>query len=116
MRSSQEMTEETGYSPTQGARCIPLGWSHPNPAILDNRCFSYVVGPVKKTQDQNLDLGEMIETFEIPISEIPQRILEGEISHALMLNTFFLLALQTQSGAKALTDQLLSFCRVQPPL
>src|SRR4051794_9571512 len=33
----RELAEETGYVPLPGARCEELGWTHPNPAILDNR-------------------------------------------------------------------------------
>jgi len=109
----REMKEETGYTPLPGAQCLKLGWTFPNPAILDNRCYSYVIGPVRKATDQKLDHGEMIEVVEIPISEIPDRILKGEISHALMLNTFFLLALKSEEASKALLGELTRFTRTE---
>lgn len=105
----REMEEETGYSPLPGARCISLGSSHPNPAILDNRVHGFVVGPVRKTHAQKLDEGEMIETVEIPIDEIPERILNGEISHSLMLNTFFFLALRNPEVSNRLRGELQAF-------
>lgn len=90
----REMTEETGYTPLEGARCVDLGWTHPNPAIQDNRCYSFMVGPVRRDREQSLDEGEMIDVVEVPIEEIPRRIREGEIRHALILNAFFSLCLQ----------------------
>jgi ADP-ribose pyrophosphatase len=109
----REMEEETGYTLLPDAQCIELGWNYPNPAIFDNRCYSYVVGPVKKTQIQNLDPGEMIEVIEVPISELPERILRGEISHSLMLNTFFLLALRSESASAALKSELNKLTRIK---
>lgn len=62
----REMTEETGYTPLSDARCVHIGSGHGNPAILDNLCHSYVVGPVRLTQKQNLDSSEIIEVITVP--------------------------------------------------
>jgi 8-oxo-dGTP pyrophosphatase MutT (NUDIX family) len=105
----RELQEETGYQTLPGAKCESLGWAHPNPAILDNRCYSLIVGPVKRTNSQSLDPGEMIEVVEIPISEIPAMILNGQISHALMLNAFFFLVLQKSESSQALVSRLSDF-------
>jgi ADP-ribose pyrophosphatase len=105
----REMCEETGYVPLPGSRCVRLGWTHPNPAILNNRCHAFVVGPVRREKAQNLDSGEMIEVIEIPIDEIQNYILSGEITHSLMLNTFFLLALKEGCGSDALASGLRKF-------
>jgi 8-oxo-dGTP pyrophosphatase MutT (NUDIX family) len=109
----REMQEETGYAPLPGAQCISLGWTFPNPAILNNQCFSYVVGPVKKVSQQKLDPGEMIEIIEVPLAEVPQRIIQGEITHALMLNAFFFLTLQSEKGASGLIQELSKWTRPQ---
>ena len=108
----REMTEETGYTLVPGARCVKLGASFPNPAIQDNRTHSFVVGPVRKTQEQKLDPGEMIDVVEVPFAQIPEMIRSGEISHALMLNAFLFLALEKGKGGDALTQGLDSFRRV----
>jgi len=105
----REMTEETGYEPVDGFQCLSLGWTFPNPAIQDNRCHSFIVGPVRRTREQKLDAGEMIDIVEIPIDEIPEKILSGEITHALMLNTFFFAALKSKDASGTLSDQLRSF-------
>jgi ADP-ribose pyrophosphatase len=107
----REMEEETGYSPLPGAKIQALGWTHPNPAILNNRCHSIIVGPVRRTREQKLDPGEMIEVVEIPISELPGRILKGEFTHALMLNAFLFLMLRNASGPDFLASQLEAFGR-----
>jgi ADP-ribose pyrophosphatase len=107
----REMEEETGYTLLPGGKCKYLGWTFPNPAMQDNRSHSYVVGPVKRTARQNLDAGEMIEVVEVPISEIPDRIRAGEISHALILNSFFFLSLETQEGSSGLLRRLNDFTR-----
>lgn len=108
----RELEEETGYSPLPGAKCVKLGWTFPNPAIMDNRCHSYIIGPVRKNRNQNLDPGEMIEVEEIPISKIPHLILKGQISHALMLNTFFFLALRSETVSNILMNELDQFSRM----
>ncbi|MBY0472071.1 NUDIX hydrolase [bacterium] len=105
----RELIEETGYAPEPGAECLSLGFSHPNPAIQNNRVHSFIVGPVKKKQAQNLDPGEMIEVVEVPLEEIPQRIVQGEITHSLMLNTFFYLLLKSDGGFEKLRSSLASF-------
>jgi ADP-ribose pyrophosphatase len=109
----RELAEETGYVPLPGAKSQVLGWTHPNPAILNNRCHSFIVGPVRKERPTQLDAGEMIETLEVSFAEIPELIQQGEITHALMLNTFFFLALQSDGGRRALTEQLAAFTQIE---
>lgn len=105
----REMTEETGYVPLPHARSQDLGWSHPNPAILNNRSHFFVVGPVSRQKTQNLDHGEMIEVVEVPISELGEWIAAGKISHALTLNALFALMIRVPQGLDALRDSLLGF-------
>lgn len=98
----RELEEETGYAPVDGFYVKALGWSYPNPAILNNKCHSFAVGPVKLKQSQKLDAGEMVEIVEVKIENIPDLIKEGHIRHALMLNSVFFLIFsdwRTSSGA-----------------
>jgi 8-oxo-dGTP pyrophosphatase MutT (NUDIX family) len=108
----RELEEETGYVPVPGAKCTPLGWSHPNPAILNNRCHSFIVGPVRRTREQKLDSGEMIEVVEVPLADLPGMMRRGEISHALMLNAFFFLLLHSDQGPALLQRELETFRRI----
>lgn len=112
----REMTEETGYVPLPGAKCLDLGWTHPNPAIMDNTCHSFIVGPVKKERNQKLDHGEMIEVFELDLEEFAEMVLKGQVTHALMLNAFFFLMLHSENGKKVLVDQLKQFTKLTPDL
>lgn len=105
----RELAEETGYEPLPGARCVRLGGVYANPAMQDNRCHSWIVGPVKKVRDQKLDAGEMIEVVEVPIAEIPMMLSKGEIDHALMLSGFFFLMLQDESAREILGRSLNRF-------
>jgi 8-oxo-dGTP pyrophosphatase MutT (NUDIX family) len=105
----RELKEETGFAPVDGARCLGLGFTHPNPAIQDNRVHAFVVGPVSRVEKQKLDPSEMIEVEQVPVEEIPSRILKGEISHALMLNTFFLLLLRAGGQPEKMIQELRAF-------
>ncbi|MBC7693024.1 MAG: NUDIX hydrolase [Methylotenera sp.] len=110
----REMTEETGYEALPGARVENLGWTYPNPAIQDNRCHSFVVGPVRRTHEQKLDPAESINVIEVPLEDIPGMILSGQLSHALMLNTFLFLLLRDQEKSKDPSNTLsLSLRRFQ---
>ena len=108
----RELAEETGYVPVPGARCISLGSPWANPAMQNNRCHAFVVGPVRRERKQELDPGEMIEVVEVPIRDLPGMVLRGEIDHALILNAFFYLMLSDGSGASLLERRLEEFARL----
>lgn len=110
----REMTEETGYVPIKNAKCISLGSTHPNPAIQNNSCHSFVIGPVEKREKQNLDPGEIIELEEVAIEDLPQIIRDGKIQHALMLVTFFLFLTQQKEFSALLRDGLKTLSRPTP--
>ena len=105
----RELAEETGYEPLPGALTRGLGWTFPNPAIQNNRCHSFIVGPVRKVRDQQLDHGELMDVVEVPIAELPERIRNGEIRHALILNAFLFLMLESDRCLEFLADGLTSF-------
>ncbi|OFZ80713.1 MAG: hypothetical protein A2583_06870 [Bdellovibrionales bacterium RIFOXYD1_FULL_53_11] len=107
----RELAEETGYVPVSGAKCRSLGWTHPNPAIQDNKCHSFAVGPVAKKKALSLDDGEMIETIEVPVEKIPALIGGKQMTHALMLNTFFFLMLKSPGGRSELVRALKKLMR-----
>lgn len=108
----REMTEETGYTQVAGGKCVDLGWSYPNPAIQNNRCSSFIVGPVKKTRQQNVDPGEMIETFEVTIEEMASLLADGKIKHALIAQAFLFLFLQDALSLERLKNRLHEFSNI----
>ena len=82
----RELGEETGY---QEAEIILLGSVHPNPAFLNNRCYTYLARDVFVAGKQKQDEKEDIEVLLRPLSEIPGLIREGAISHSLVLAAFY---------------------------
>ena len=82
----RELYEETGY---RSPRLALLGDVHPNPAIQNNRCYSFVARDVSLTGEQQQDEKEDIEVLLRPLSEIPRLIREGRITHSLVLAAFY---------------------------
>ena len=82
----RELAEETGYT---ARKVISLGNVQPNPAIQNNRCYSFLARDVRLTREQSQDEKEDIEVVLKPLSEIPEAIRNGEITHALVLAAFY---------------------------
>ena len=92
----RELLEETGYLAGKMER---LGAISPNPAIMDNRCHSYVATELSVRGKPNMDGTEEIEVVEVPLADVPALIGDGEINHALVVVAFtfyFGLVAQTQ--------------------
>jgi ABC-type sulfate transport system substrate-binding protein len=68
---------------------IPLGFVHPNPAIQNNRCYTFLARNAHPTGHRNQDEREDIEVVLKPLSDIPRLIREGTISHALVIAAFY---------------------------
>jgi 8-oxo-dGTP pyrophosphatase MutT (NUDIX family) len=85
----RELREETGF---QGTAPVYLGTIDPNPAVLSNRCHTYLVRDCRPTGDQELDPGEDIELALLPRSEVALAVADGRISHALVVCAFWWLA------------------------
>ena len=66
-----------------------MGNVQPNPAIQNNRCYSFIARDVRLTREQSQDEKEDIEVVLKPLSEIPAAIRNGEITHALVLAAFY---------------------------
>jgi 8-oxo-dGTP pyrophosphatase MutT (NUDIX family) len=90
--AERECAEETGFV-GEGA-AILLGENQPNPAFLDNTCYSYLWRDCRLQAAQNADEHEDIEVVEVPLEEIPTLIQTGVIQHALVLTAFFFLLLR----------------------
>lgn len=88
----RECIEETGFASEESP--ILLGINNPNPAFLNNQCYSYVWLNVKKKFEQKLDLNEVINVKLMTLNEIRSLINSGKISHSLVLNSFFFLFLK----------------------
>ena len=82
----RELIEETGYV---AEAILPLGWVHPNPAILNNRCYTFLAKNVTFSGARYQDDREDIEVLRRPLDVIPSLIREGEISHSLVVAAFY---------------------------
>lgn len=89
----RELLEETGYA---GEAWEPLGWVHPNPAILTNRCHSFLVRGVHPIAPIRNDADERTEVEVVPLGAVPGLIRSGRITHGLVLNAFHFLLLKEQ--------------------
>jgi ADP-ribose pyrophosphatase len=87
----REMIEESGYD---GDDVRPLGVIHPNPAILENRCHTFVAQGVRRVGDCRFDGTEECEVVLVPLDKIPERIRDGTITHALVVVAFHWLELR----------------------
>ena len=81
----RELLEETGYLAGKVER---IGAISPNPAIQDNLCHSYVATDLSARGAPLMDGTEDIEVVEVPLSQVPALIRDGEITHSLVVVAF----------------------------
>ncbi len=83
----RELEEETGFVPE---RVTSLGWSHPNPAIQDNRLHTFLALDCRLKHEARPDPSEDLEVVLVPRAQLPRLVREGQITHALVLAALFL--------------------------
>ncbi len=91
--AARELLEETGYQADKVAR---IGASSPNPAIFNNRCYTFAARNVTKGRDPIPDRTEDIEVVLVPLVDIPELIRKGKIDHAIVISAFYWFFLQHQ--------------------
>ncbi len=84
--AARELAEETGYT---GAEPILIGIVEPNPAIQNNRCFTYLIPEAHPSAPQQLDPSEEITLELSTYPQFHQLITTGQITHALVVNAFY---------------------------
>jgi 8-oxo-dGTP pyrophosphatase MutT (NUDIX family) len=87
----RELQEETGY---EAGEMVGLGYVHPNPAFLNNRCYTFIAQDARHTGHQTQDEKEDIEVLLKPLAEIPRIIREGKITHSLVVAAFYRLFME----------------------
>jgi 8-oxo-dGTP pyrophosphatase MutT (NUDIX family) len=85
------LEEETGY---RAGRLEPLGFSHPNPAILDNRLHSFLALDCVQVHAGAQDATEDIAVELVKRGELAELVKRGEITHSLVLAALYLEALR----------------------
>jgi ADP-ribose pyrophosphatase len=93
--AARELLEETGY---QAKKWLRIGVVNPNPALFNNRCYTFLAQDVKKVSDPTPDQTEDIEVGLIPLADIPGLILKGEINHAMVITAFIWYFLRYPEG------------------
>lgn len=84
--AARELLEETGY---QAMKVEKIGVSNPNPAIFNNRCYTFVARNVMKVRDPMPDQTEDIEVTLIPLTDIPELIRKRKIDHSIVISAFY---------------------------
>lgn len=85
--AKRELLEEVGYESDEWEQ---LAITRPNPAIQDNRMFSYVAKNAKEVAEQDLDPYEEIDVVLYSKEEVKEMISKNEIDHSLILMSLML--------------------------
>ena len=80
---ARELLEETGYAGKNGR---VIGKVCPNPALQGNTCYTIYFTETERISEPAMEGTEDIETFLVPFDEIHYKIVNGEITHGLVLN------------------------------
>lgn len=91
----REMLEETGYD---APALEPIGVVHPNPALLNNRCFFFVARDAAVVSSQQLETTEDATVELVPLADLDRLVREGHVSNALMIAGLRLLQLHLARG------------------
>jgi ADP-ribose pyrophosphatase len=84
--AKRELLEETGYS---ASTLIQVGQIYPNPALQTNTLYCFLALDAEKIGEQNLDAGEDIEVYLVPLDELVEMAKHGEFRHGLMTAVLF---------------------------
>lgn len=87
LAAKRECEEETGFS--SEIEPVFFGQVEPNPAFMDNKCFTYLWEGCKFSNSQNFDEHEEIRVFEVEIDEVFEMVKNGKINHSIVLNALF---------------------------
>jgi 8-oxo-dGTP pyrophosphatase MutT (NUDIX family) len=80
--AARELREETGY---KAGRLTLIGEMRPNPAIMTNRCYTFLAEDLRLDGSPSLDELETLESVAIPVSEVEGQAGRGELVNALTL-------------------------------
>jgi len=91
--AKRELIEETGYIANNWTM---LGMNHPNPALQNNLCYTYLAEDAYQIEQPEFDgTGtERIRTRFVDLCDIGALVLDGTISHALVITALHFLSLK----------------------
>ena len=82
----RELREETGYA---GEAPSIIGMVFPNPAIMNNTCYTVLVNNCALQHPTVFDDGEDLLTRLVPLQELPGLVAAGQIRHSLVVAAFY---------------------------
>lgn len=88
---ARELEEETGY---RAARIVPLGTFDPNPAHFTNHVHTFIAFDCERAHDGAPDHGEDVAVEVVPKERLRSLVREGRITHALIVATIGLAAIE----------------------
>ena len=97
--AARECLEETGY---EARRVSSLGVLTPNPALFVNRLHTYVAFDVERVANVANTATEHTDVQLIPLGQIPDLLVSGEIDHALVAATMWRLLYFLETNPDAL--------------
>jgi 8-oxo-dGTP pyrophosphatase MutT (NUDIX family) len=77
----RELREETGYEADSFELLLVI---EPNPAIQNNRCFTFVARGARPTAVTGFDAQEELETALLPAARLSDLLDSGQVTHALV--------------------------------
>jgi ADP-ribose pyrophosphatase len=83
---SRELAEETGY---EGEPAIVVGHVFPNPAIMNNHCYTVLVRNCRPVKPVQFDEGEDLAVKLVPLEQVPQLVAAGQIRHSLVVAALY---------------------------
>ena len=84
--AARELLEETGYAAGQ---IIRIGTVTPNPAILNNRCYTFLAQDAHPVAQPSFDGSEDIELELVSLPTVSKMIASSQITHALTIAAFY---------------------------
>lgn len=91
--AARECLEETGY---RAASVVSLGSVNPNPALFNNRLYSFYARGVVRVGEIANTASEHTEVMLVPVRELPALLADGTIDHALVAGTLYRYLLQVR--------------------
>lgn len=79
--AGRELLEETGYA---ASTLVPLSRVEPNPALQGNVCHTFLAENARRVAAPNLDENEELEELLVPVSDLPELLDHGHVTHALV--------------------------------
>ena len=84
--AARECMEETGY---ETDALVPLGVLSPNPALFANRLHTFLAPNARLVNEISNTSTEHTEVHLIPMAEVADLLVAGEIDHALVTSTLW---------------------------